>query len=158
MHETHKGDQTEDKPTALDFCVHLARTYTEALRRIDGKLSSVHGLSFGDFTILYHLKHAHESRLRRTDLAEFMGLTASAVTRSLLPLEKIGLVDRQSDPRDARVGYACLTLAGHQLFAYASETAEVACQDAFQTVPASFAPLLKKMGGISEIPYRPSKP
>lgn len=152
MHEVHRNGETETKLSALDFCVRLSRKYTEALRRIDGKLSSVHGLSFGDFTILYHLKHAHESRLRRTDLAEFMGLTASAVTRSLLPLEKIGLVDRQSDPRDARVGYACLTLAGHQLFAYASETAGVACQDAFQAIPGSFAPLLKQMVGMSASP------
>ena len=132
---------------ALDFCVRLVRTYSEALRRIDGKLSSVHGLSFGDFMILYHLQQAHESRLRRIDLAEFMGLTASAVTRSLLPLEKIGLVSRQSDPRDARVGYACLTPAGQQLFAYASVTAELACQEALQAIPASLTPLLKQLAG-----------
>jgi DNA-binding MarR family transcriptional regulator len=37
------------------------------------------------------------------------------VTRSLLPLEKIGLVDRQSDPRDARVGYAIITPTGSEL-------------------------------------------
>lgn len=147
MREAHKNDQAVAEPSPLDFCVRLARTYTETLRRIDGKLSSVHGLSFGDFTILYHLKHAHEARLRRIDLAEFMGLTASAVTRALLPLEKIGLVDRQSDLRDARVGYACLTLAGHQLFAYASQTAEVACQDAFRAIPAAFGPLLKQLVG-----------
>ncbi len=133
MHQAENRHQTEDKPNALDFCVRLTRTYTETMRRIDGRLSSVHGLSFGDLTILYHLKHAHESRLRRTDLAELMGLTASAVTRSLLPLEKIGLVDRQSDPRDARVGYARLTHAGHQLFASARETATIACEDAFET-------------------------
>ncbi len=134
MHNSNESEPAEAKPTALDFCVRLTRTYTETLRRVDGKLSSVHGLSFGDFTILYHLKHAHESRLRRTDLAELMGLTVSAVTRSLLPLEKIGLVDRKSDPRDARVGYACLTSAGHRLFADASETAESACQDAIQAM------------------------
>jgi DNA-binding MarR family transcriptional regulator len=42
-------------------------------------------------------------------------LSASGVTRSLLPLEKIGLVRRQSDPRDARVGYASVTAAGSEL-------------------------------------------
>ena len=52
-------------------------------------------------------------RLRRVDLAERQGLTASGVTRSLLPLEKTGLVGRQPDPRDARVGYAVITAAGH---------------------------------------------
>jgi len=52
---------------------------------------------------------------RRVDLAERLGLTASGVTRSLLPLEKIGLVTRQSDPRDARVGYALITPTGLEL-------------------------------------------
>ena len=42
------------------------------------------------------------------------------MTRSLLPLEKIGLVDRQSDPRDARVGYAIITPAGSELVTNAS--------------------------------------
>lgn len=144
MHEIPENDLADANPAALDFCIRLARTYTETLRRIDGRLSNIHGLSFGDFTILYHLKYAHESRLRRTDLAELLGLTISAVTRSLLPLEKIGLVDRQSDPHDARVGYARLTQAGHQLFADASQTAEAACQEALQTIPIQFATLLKQ--------------
>ena len=124
--------KTTSAPSALEQCVRFNRTYTETLRRIDGKLSSVHGLSFSDFAILHHLSQAHQFRLRRIDLAEYMGLTPSAVTRSLLPLEKIGLVERQSDPHDARVGYARLTPTGRRLCANAGETAEAACQDAIQ--------------------------
>ena len=134
MHEIPKNNLIDANPSALDFWIRLTRTYTETLRRIDARLSNIHGLSFGDFAILYHLKHAHESRLRRTDLAELLGLTISAVTRSLLPLEKIGLVDRQSNPNDARVGYARLTQAGDQLFSNASETAEVACKETLQAI------------------------
>ncbi len=37
---------------------------------------------------LYYLERAPGGRLRRVDLAERLGLTASGVTRSLLPLEK----------------------------------------------------------------------
>lgn len=118
----------------LDLCIRLSRAYTSASRRVDAKLSAVHGLSFSDFMILYHLKHAHNSRLRRADLAECMGLTASAVTKSLLPLEKIGLVSRQSDPRDARVGYACLTPTGYQVFADAEVSAEIACQGVYEAL------------------------
>jgi DNA-binding MarR family transcriptional regulator len=120
--------------SALERYIHLARTYTAATRRIDAKLSAVHGLSFSDFMILHHLKYAHSGRLRRADLAECMGLTASAVTKSLLPLEKIGWVSRQSDPRDARVGYACLTPAGAQLVDDAELTAESSCQEAYQAI------------------------
>ncbi|XXE56518.1 winged helix-turn-helix transcriptional regulator [Pseudomonas sp. R1-15] len=126
------------EPTAngsmLDRCIRLSRAYTSAARRVDAKLSAVHGLSFSDFMILYHLKHAHNSRLRRADLADCMGLTASAVTKSLLSLEKIGLVSRQSDPRDARVGYACLTTTGEQVVADAQVSAEFACQEVYEAM------------------------
>jgi DNA-binding MarR family transcriptional regulator len=118
----------------LTRCIRVSRAYTNAMRRIDATLSAIHGLSFSDFLILYHLKNAHDSRLRRTDLAEQMGLTASAVTKSLLPLEKIGLVSRQKDPRDARVGYASITAAGVQLLTHALTTAENSCRDIFDTI------------------------
>src|SRR5881398_2232749 len=78
-------------------------------------LGSHHGISFADYQLLLNLQRAPEGRLRRVDLADRLGLTASGVTRSLLPLEKIGLVTRQSDPRDARVGYALITPTGDEL-------------------------------------------
>lgn len=135
--------------TALDLCVELTRAHTVATRRIDAKLSGIHGLSFSDFMILYHLDRAHGARLRRIDLADCMGLTASAVTRSLLPLEKIGLVGRQSDPRDARVGYANLTPTGKQLLTDAVHTANATCQDILQVIPldrlAALAQVLKRL-------------
>ena len=87
---------------ALDFCIRLARTCAVLTRRLDNKLSGVHGLSFSHFMVLYSLDRADGQRLRRIDLAERMGMTASGVTRMLMPLEKIGLVSRQADPRDAR--------------------------------------------------------
>lgn len=114
---------------ATDACVRLARAFADITRYVDAKLSNIHGLSFGDFMLLHHLDHAHGKRLRRTDLAERMGLTASAVTRALLPLEKIGMVARQADPRDARVGFATLTPAGERVLGDARTTAEVACED-----------------------------
>jgi DNA-binding MarR family transcriptional regulator len=121
-------------PSTLERYIRMSRSYTAATRRIDAKLSAVHGLSFSDFMILYHLKHAHGDRLRRADLAECMGLTASAVTKSLIPLEKIGWVTRQSDLRDARIGYACLTSPGAQLVDDAELTAESSCQEAYQAI------------------------
>ena len=63
--------------------------------------------------------------MRRVDLAEALGLTPSAVTRSLIPLEKIGLVSRQPDPRDARVGYAMLTKTGRRVLNEALDSAEL---------------------------------
>jgi DNA-binding MarR family transcriptional regulator len=101
--------------TATDFCLRLSRAATAMTRRFDSGLGNHHGISFADYQLLRQLVRAPEGRLRRVDLADRLGLTASGVTRSLLPLEKIGLVGRQSDPRDARVGYALITPAGAEL-------------------------------------------
>ncbi|MFC0252629.1 MarR family winged helix-turn-helix transcriptional regulator [Massilia consociata] len=113
------ADLLADSPTS-EFCLRMARAWATLSRRLDSSLGSLHGISFGDFQLLLNLQRAPGGRLRRVDLADKLGLTASGVTRSLLPLEKIGLVGRQSDPRDARVGYAIITPAGSELVMNAS--------------------------------------
>lgn len=150
-------EPTPATPTApsdsLEFCLRLNRAYATLTRRLDNALSSVHGLSFGDFMILYYLDRAPASRLRRIDLAERLGLTASGVTRSLLPLEKLGLVARQTDPRDARVGYALITEAGQQLLQYALASVEPIAQEATRTVSAdemgALTALMGQLAGIN---------
>jgi DNA-binding MarR family transcriptional regulator len=103
--------------------------------------------------VLYHLDRAPGSRLRRIDLAERLGLTASGVTRTLIPLEKLGLVGRQPDPRDARVGYALLTDAGQQLLRYALVTVQPIAQELTQTMSAdqvdALSALLGQLAGIN---------
>ena len=113
--QAEQADSTVAPSAALECCLRLARAYAVLTRRLDNALGSVHGLSFGDFMVLYYLQRAPGARLRRIDLAERLGLTASGVTRTLLPLEKLGLVARQADARDARVGYAVLTRPGSAL-------------------------------------------
>jgi DNA-binding MarR family transcriptional regulator len=137
---------------SLEFCLRLTRAYATLTRRLDNALSSLHGLSFGDFMILYYLARANESRLRRIDLAERLGVTASGVTRSLLPLEKLGLVSRQPDPRDARVGYALLTPAGQQLLIYALASIEPIAGEAIRKVPGDqVSSMLQVLGDLAGI-------
>lgn len=155
MH-THPATAPEDTiaspSTSLELCLRLTRAWAVLTRRLDNKLSSVHGLSFSDFMVLHSLARADGGRLRRIDLAERMGLTASGVTRSLLPLEKIGLVGRESDPRDARVGYATLTPAGQELHGHALASAEAICQEATQAVSdAQLASVLELLGQLAGI-------
>jgi DNA-binding MarR family transcriptional regulator len=121
---------------ALEFCFRLNRAYATLTRRLDIALGTYHGLSFADFMVLSSLSRAPGGRLRRVDLADKLGLTASGITRALIPLEKIGLVKRQPDPRDARIGYAALTPAGGRLLANALESAEAVAAEALQGVPA----------------------
>jgi DNA-binding MarR family transcriptional regulator len=114
MSDKEPGSAPTDS-LSTEFCLRMGRAWAAISRRLDAGLGSHHGISFADYQLLLQLQRAPGGRLRRVDLAEKLGLTASGVTRSLLPLEKIGLVDRQSDPRDARVGYAIVTPAGSEL-------------------------------------------
>jgi len=114
---------------SLSLCIALFRAQAVLSRRFDGRLGSWHGLSFGDFIVLLHISHAEDARLRRVDLARELGLTASAVTRMLIPLEKIGLVSRQNDDNDGRVGYAVLTKAGREILRDALESAEMISEE-----------------------------
>ena len=139
--------------SSLEFCLRLTRAHATLTRRLDNALSSLHGLSFGDFMILYHLGRAPGTKLRRIDLAERLGVTASGVTRSLLPLEKLGLVARQPDLRDARVGYASLTAVGQRLLRDALVSVEPITREATQPVPAdqidALSLLLGQLAGIN---------
>lgn len=70
------------------------------------------GIGFTDFVILNELASVVGGRLRPVDLANRLQMTASGVTRAILPLDKIGLVERASHERDARATYVAITQAG----------------------------------------------
>jgi DNA-binding MarR family transcriptional regulator len=107
----------------VDACLTLARADAEVRRRLDAALSGAHGLSLNDFILLRALRGAPGGRLRRVDLAQRLGITASGATRLLAPLEKTGYVVRHSNPDDARVAFASLTEAGETLADHALDTA-----------------------------------
>ena len=135
---------------SLEFALRLARAQATLVRRLDQVLGGYHGISFGDFMLLHYLNRAPGGRLRRVDLAERQGLTASGVTRTLLPLEKIGLVERQQDPRDARVAYAAITATGRELLNNAVVVAEQISKDLLRNCPQErFAELSAALGLIA---------
>lgn len=112
---------------SLKFFLNLNTVQLITAKRFDSKLSN-HGISLNDFMILYHIGEAPDEKLRRTDLAEKIGLTASGITRMLSPLEKLGLVRREANSRDARVSYVKLAPAGKRILNEAIATAEVATE------------------------------
>lgn len=93
---------------------HFALTH-KFLRRIDSKLG-IHGISFTEFLIMHHLHAAPNKTMRRIELAEAIGITASGITRLLAPMEKIKLIEKEVNPRDARVSLVKLSKPGHALF------------------------------------------
>ncbi len=90
--------------------------------RLSGEFSSVHGLSVSEYFLLTHLAQTPNHRLSRVDLAKRMRISASTVTRMAAPMEKLGLLARESDPRDARLAFVVLTKAGLKRAKEARET------------------------------------
>ncbi|MFE2384621.1 MarR family winged helix-turn-helix transcriptional regulator [Streptomyces sp. H49] len=137
----------------LDAALRLMRAQAALARRFDARLGGLHGVSLADFTLLLRLSQAPGGRMRRVDLAEALGLTASGVTRALAPLERIGLVTREPDARDARVAYASLTGTGREQLSRMRATAEETADELFaapawdeRDVPL-LAGLLSRLGG-----------
>ena len=112
------NDIKEHSPDALE---QLTFTLLEAgamvERRLDRSLSGVRGISFSEYRLLRELSHAHDSALTRVELAQAVGLTPSAVTRALKPLEKLGYIITIKSERDARKSLARLTPGGIELLA-----------------------------------------
>ncbi|MET8628489.1 MarR family transcriptional regulator [Kitasatospora sp. NPDC004669] len=123
-------------PDPLETALRLVRAQASVVKRFDAGLSGLHGVSLSDFTMLLRLSEAPGGRMRRVDLAEALGLTASGVTRGLAPLERIGLVTREPAPRDARVAYAALTATGRERLTEMLTTARQVAGEVFAQWPA----------------------
>lgn len=104
--------------------VTLLRAQALVQERFSGELGSVHGLALNEALLLMHLEKAPLRRLTRVDLAKRLHASPSTVTRMAMPMEKTGLVARQSDPRDARLAYVALTEAGLTLVGEVRKTLE----------------------------------
>jgi DNA-binding MarR family transcriptional regulator len=109
---------------SLTAILRLLRAQSFVEARVDPGLGAVHGLALRELMFLLQLDQAPGHRLRRVDLAGRLHVSQSTVTRLALPLEKLGFVRREADPRDARVGYVVLTKAGRQRVAEARMTLE----------------------------------
>lgn len=117
----------------LDCLLQLYSIQTQLQKTVDRHLS-LHGISLSEFFILFYLDKSDTKTMRRIDLAEQVGLSASGITRALNPLEKIGLVQKEINPRDARVSLVKLSKSGEKLF-----------KDAFQTMTSSSESILSNL-------------
>jgi DNA-binding MarR family transcriptional regulator len=137
-------DNNNSASSALQFFITLAKMQAIITRRFDHMGSMV---GFTDFAILYHLNLAEDKKLRRIDLADKVGLTASGITRLLPPLEKIGLVGREANPRDARSSFVTLTTSGQRVFQESLERAEMVATD---MLPSQSAKNIEKCSELLE--------
>lgn len=98
-----------------ELLIKLANLQTRLQKQLSGALTP-HGISFTEYLVLYQLNQAPGKTMRRIDLAEKVGLSASGVTRLLNPMQKIGLVQKEENARDARVSLVALTRTGNSVF------------------------------------------
>lgn len=138
---------------SLKLFLNLTTVQALIFKRFDSRLAS-HGISLNEFMILFHLGEASDEKLRRIDLAEKIGLTASGITRMLSPLEKLGMVRREANSRDARVSYVKLAPAGKRILVDAIATAEATSEQILSTVKTKklddVARVLVELGGTIE--------
>jgi DNA-binding MarR family transcriptional regulator len=115
--------------TSLDTLFDLSLARTQLAREVDHPLSA-HGISLADLSILRELRREPAQKLRRSELAQRLGITPSGIARQVAPLERIGLVARESHDRDARLALVVLTETGAKIVDEALQTAEAAADRA----------------------------
>ncbi len=116
----------------FELYASLNKCQARVNRKLEASLGAVHGLGVSEFLALHYLAIAEQQTMTRTALAELMGLTASGVTRLLLPMEKIGLVEKRSDQRDARKSMVSPSEAGRVKLAEAQLSFDRALSNAFE--------------------------
>ena len=105
------------------FIIQNALLASKLSRKVDNQLS-VHGISFTEYMIMHHLDGSPLKTMRRIELAEHVGISASGVTRLIAPMEKIKIVEKEINPRDARQSLVKLSKTGQRLYAEASVSFE----------------------------------
>lgn len=108
--------------TNTTSALRLLQAADEFRAGLAGEFSSVHGISVNEFLLLLHLERSTAHRLPRVDLAKRMHVSASTITRMAAPMEKIGLLARDVDARDARLVFVVLTDTGRQRLTETLET------------------------------------
>lgn len=93
----------------------LSGAWSVVERILNGNLGSIRGITYSEYRLLSAIATGPAPGSSRVDLARSVGLSPSAVTRALRPLEGLGMVTTTKHPRDARLAIACLTPDGEEL-------------------------------------------
>lgn len=117
--------------------IQLWTKNTAIVRKIDASLGAVHGIGFTEYLVLHHLNASTHRLMRRIDLAEALGRSASAITKMLNPMEKIGFVSKENNPRDARVSLVKLTATGLNSYQQATNTVNQIAAEIFQRIDST---------------------
>ena len=130
-----------------ELILKLVALHTRIQKHIAGPLS-LHGISLTEYLVLRQLHGAPERKMRRIDLAQQIGLSASGVTRLLNPMQKVGLVSKEEAARDARVSLVSLTSAGEAVFTDAAATFAQVAQSVMKPLNGEEQKSLSRLSGM----------
>lgn len=119
--------------TKMAVLMEATHLLAQSNKRIDNNLN-LHGISLTEFLVLHQLHGALNQSMSRIELATSIGLSASGVTRLINPMEKIHLIEKAANPRDARKSMVRLTDAGLEIYADARTTYVNVANDLFSSV------------------------
>ena len=90
----------------------LARAVLVVPRVLDAEMLESQGLNITEYNVLMNLSEAPDHSLRMRELANFVSITVSGLTRVVERLSRQGLVERVRAESDGRGQVAVLTPAG----------------------------------------------
>ena len=90
---------------------------------------SVHGISLTEYLLMHYLDSLPHKSVSRIDLADHLGMSASGVTRLVAPMEKTGITEKVTNPRDARQSQVKLSRTGQRLLKEARVSFEHICNE-----------------------------
>jgi DNA-binding MarR family transcriptional regulator len=90
----------------------LARAVLVIPRVLDADLLQKEGLNVTEYNVIMNLSEAPERSLRMSELANYVSITVSGLTRVVERLERQGLVERVRAASDGRGQVAVLTKEG----------------------------------------------
>ena len=128
------------------FVIENAILSSKLSKKIDGQLS-IHGISFTEYMIMHNLNTSILKTMRRIEIAESVGISASGVTRLIAPMEKNGIVEKESNPRDARQSLVKLSKTGERLFNEASVSFEHCSKNVLQSLSSNQLEKLIELSG-----------
>jgi len=98
------------------LCLHAQRAARALARRFDEELKP-YGLTNGQFSLLMALNRPEPPPMG--PVAEVLAMDQTTLTAALKPLERRGLVERRSHPKDRRMRLLALTPEGIRTLAAA---------------------------------------
>lgn len=127
-----------------DLVRNIINLQSKIQKRVGAALSA-HGISLSEYLVINQLYVATNQKMRRSDLAEQVSLSPSGVTRLLNPMEKIGLIEKEDNPRDARVSLVALSEAGRKIAEEAKISFEYSSVALFESLDK------KRLSALSEM-------